>query len=45
MNKRRKIKLSFLFGIVFFKDPEGVRIGQLFRRFTTSHYNAYKQDS
>ena len=24
MNKRRKIKLSFLFGIVFFKDPEGV---------------------
>jgi len=27
MNKRRKIKLSFLFGIVFFKDPEGVRMG------------------
>ena len=38
MNKRRKIKLSFLFGIVFFKDPEGVRIGQSFRRFWTPLY-------
>ena len=54
MNKQWKIKFSFLFGILFFKDPGGVRRGpdrdpfgplktQSFRRFWTSHYNAYKQ--
>ncbi len=49
MNKRWKIKLSFLFGIIFFQGPLRTPPGPfglpLFRRFWTSHYIAYKQDS